>query len=217
MVYTIKKRLSYTLKRPRDCLICNSTELHRQWNPERWVCNNNHVVLSRKIKNPTGVCRKCGTNKRENEQWFSNICKLCKKIEGRKSSAVQWRHNYKIANRKRVQESPEEFIKYLLLHVRKPRTAQKKRYRKDNQRFVVDLTIDILINLYYKQNGKCAISGLDMVHKFNSMYSISIDRIDGNVGYLDGNVQFVCQAINFMKNKRSNEEALEFVNKIRSK
>jgi hypothetical protein len=69
--------------------------------------------------------------------------------------------------------------------------------------------------LYWSsQDGLCAISKLPMVHRFNSLYTISVDRIDSGRGYVPGNVQLVCQCINRMKNNNSNEDVAEFLKKV---
>ena len=40
--------------------------------------------------------------------------------------------------------------------------------------------------------------------------NISIDRIDSSVGYVRGNVQFVCDIVNRMKSDLSQEELYEW-------
>jgi hypothetical protein len=70
------------------------------------------------------------------------------------------------------------------------------------------ISIEYLKDLWNKQNGLCAISNLPLelpqgtegftsVKPFNGA---SLDRIDSNYDYIEGNVQFVCMGINFMKN-----------------
>jgi len=102
--------------------------------------------------------------------------------------------------RKAVQKSPEAFIKNLLYHI-----------RKKSNKHVVSIDYDHLINLYEKQRHKCALSGLTMTFEFNNPRSISIDRIDSLKGYEVGNVQLVCQAFNWMKNKMTQEQAKQIL------
>jgi len=84
--------------------------------------------------------------------------------------------------------------------------------------------LDILINvsdikdLYNKQGGICALSGLKMTfdtymekgnqHIINK-YNMSVDRIDSNKGYTKDNIQLVCAIINRMK---TDLEDKEFIN-----
>jgi hypothetical protein len=69
-----------------------------------------------------------------------------------------------------------------------------------------ELTIDIEYawNLFLKQNRKCALSGIELnfpkVHK-DKNYNASLDRINSNIGYVEGNVQWVHKDVNMMKNK----------------
>lgn len=55
--------------------------------------------------------------------------------------------------------------------------------------------------IYKKQNGFCALSGIKMQPHIKSLYRPSIDRIDSNKGYNVNNVHFVCSMVNMMKNK----------------
>lgn len=63
-----------------------------------------------------------------------------------------------------------------------------------------DLTIEFLWDLYQKQGGVCALSGLPIGWAEKGLTATaSIDRIDSSEGYLNGNVQLVHKDINFMK------------------
>lgn len=60
--------------------------------------------------------------------------------------------------------------------------------------------------LYLRQNGKCALSGLDIgfvkrnKNKKSYYYmQASLDRIDSSKGYVEGNVQWVHKDVNMMK------------------
>jgi len=82
-----------------------------------------------------------------------------------------------------------------------------------------DLTDEYLQDLWVKQEGRCAYTGVkfDMSRStVRSMAAPSLDRIDSSIGYIPGNVQFVCNAINRMKHTRSHEEVVEFVRLIQS-
>jgi hypothetical protein len=46
------------------------------------------------------------------------------------------------------------------------------------------------------QNGKCSISGAVLVFKPYSDNQASVDRIDNNIGYVDGNCRLVCLEFN---------------------
>ena len=42
----------------------------------------------------------------------------------------------------------------------------------------------------------------------------SLDRINPNIGYVKGNVEFVCYCVNVMKNDFSKEKIIDFINLI---
>lgn len=91
----------------------------------------------------------------------------------------------------------------------------KDRAKKNN--LEIDFDIEYLRSLWDKQNGKCAISGLEMTYemfKGRVPTNISVDRIDSSKGYIKGNVQLVCMAVNQMKNELSLEDLLYFCDSI---
>ena len=87
---------------------------------------------------------------------------------------------------------------------------KRKHHGKCSSKYDTEITIDYLVSLWEKQQGRCALTGKKMIHKHNSPYTVSVDRIDSSVGYYEGNVQLVCQSVNLAKNGYSNEEFLYF-------
>lgn len=71
------------------------------------------------------------------------------------------------------------------------------------------------MTILHKQDARCAITGLEMTHKFGELDAASIDRVDSTKGYVPENVQLVCKAINLGKNTSSNEAMLTFIAKLR--
>jgi len=61
------------------------------------------------------------------------------------------------------------------------------------------LTADILRQLWAAQHGLCAYTGIQMSVQPNLPYSVSVERVDNNVGYTEANTVLVCKAINAMK------------------
>lgn len=84
-----------------------------------------------------------------------------------------------------------------------------------------DIDCSYLNDLWKKQKGKCSISGLDMKLKTHSntsedlgLTAASLDRIDSSLGYIKGNVQFMCVGLNLLKGKREDSEVIDFLDKI---
>jgi hypothetical protein len=69
------------------------------------------------------------------------------------------------------------------------------------------LTGEYLWQLYLNQNKKCALSGIAI--DFSKNGGASLDRIDSNTGYIEGNVQWVYNKINIMKNEYNQNEFLK--------
>lgn len=67
-----------------------------------------------------------------------------------------------------------------------------------------------LWDLYELQNRKCAITGDDIP----VIKKASLDRIDSNLGYIEGNVQWVSKQANLSKHVMSMSELYEFCRKV---
>lgn len=144
------------------------------------------------------------------EVYLDNCLKCKKKIKKpcRKfcSQACKNSHNQKHLYAYKYQKeyrsrSPENFIGQLLSYYKRRETLDK----------------EFLIALYYKQGGRCAVTGETMT--FNCATgrchtNISIDRIDSSRGYEKENVRLVCHIINTMKWTMSDEELVDWCEKI---
>lgn len=78
-----------------------------------------------------------------------------------------------------------------------------------SKNFEFSITIEYAWNLFEKQKGKCALTGLPLI--FNKTFksqtdrTASLDRIDSSIGYIEGNVQWVHKWINYFKKNIPNE------------
>ncbi len=80
------------------------------------------------------------------------------------------------------------------------------------------LSNEFLLDLFEKQNRKCALSGVDIYFsKKIKDITASLDRIDSSKGYTEDNVQWIHKVINIMKNKFNEEEFIMFCNLIAQK
>jgi hypothetical protein len=74
-----------------------------------------------------------------------------------------------------------------------------------------------LKDLWDAQEGKCAISGINMTYEmFNGRIptNVSVDRINSSLGYEIDNIQLVCMAVNQMKSDMTTEQLLFFCKQI---
>lgn len=78
------------------------------------------------------------------------------------------------------------------------------------------LTFPDLIELWRKQEGCCALSGIEMTWGRGSMHatSLSVDRLDNSIGYHLHNIRLVCQAVNAMRGNGSDAEVLAIAKAI---
>ncbi|MDE2467133.1 MAG: hypothetical protein KGO02_25985 [Alphaproteobacteria bacterium] len=77
---------------------------------------------------------------------------------------------------------------------------------------------EYILGLIHKQNGRCAISGIELQyddHKTDPELHCSLDRIDSNGHYEPGNLQVVCRFINRWKSASSDVEFRRLVKLLR--
>jgi hypothetical protein len=91
-------------------------------------------------------------------------------------------------------------------------SAARKSANKRNIGFYI--TEESIVNLWKKQKGKCALSGIEMTltHGTSAAMNptkISVDRIDNSLGYVDGNVQLIIWQANAAKSVWSNRQLIE--------
>lgn len=91
----------------------------------------------------------------------------------------------------------------------------QSKYRASKAGLGHEMDVAILTEMYEKQRGRCALSGIEMTivgSRGSDEYwrSISIDRIDSTKGYILGNVQLVCTGVNYMKKDMTDELFIHF-------
>lgn len=153
-------------------------------------------------------CSKCKETKpktsfsktKTNKDGLSYLCSACNKEVSRKyrqDNATKYYEN----QRKKREEVPT-FIS---------QTYQGVKTRAKAKGLEVDIDIQFLTELLVASNFKCAVTEIEMTTISNSRkkanpFRASLDRIDSDVGYVKGNVRFVCWAVNQMKSDRTEEE-----------
>ena len=91
----------------------------------------------------------------------------------------------------------------------------KDRAKKKNLPFTI--TKECLKELWDKQNGKCAISGIEMTYSLcegRIPTNVSIDQINQNDGYTKDNIQLVCMAVNQIKSDLQMDDVYRFCKAI---
>lgn len=124
---------------------------------------------------------------------YRTRCKSCVLVLAKQSQPVVY-----ASKAEKRSASPKNFISGALNHASK---------RKQHLGFDIDLVY--LLQVYEQQDGRCALTGVEMTYlagKGRVNTNISIDRIDSSRGYIRGNVQLVCDIANRMKQDLPHEE-----------
>lgn len=85
--------------------------------------------------------------------------------------------------------------------------ASKSRAKRDGIPFDIDL--EYVTELFYQQNGKCALTGEDMIPK-SGRTSPSLDKMTPELGYVRGNIQWTTWKANCMKQDLNMDELIQF-------
>ena len=102
--------------------------------------------------------------------------------------------------------------------------ANKARSRSKLKGYQTDLTTEYLKEVWDNQNGTCPYTGIKMEISRTSQdedikktpTKASLDRIDPSIGYVKGNVEFVCYCVNVMKNDFTKDKMISFINLIKN-
>ncbi len=81
------------------------------------------------------------------------------------------------------------------------------------RKFECTITLEDILKIWGNQGGKCALTGTQMTYT-NGLESISIDRINNELGYIPANVRLVCWWANRAKNSFSDEEFYNFCQSV---
>ena len=78
------------------------------------------------------------------------------------------------------------------------------------------ITIEELLGLWRRQEGRCAVTRFPMTWKQGRIKptSISLDRLDPAKGYESGNVRLVCYSVNAFRNTMTDSEMLMMAKSI---
>lgn len=94
------------------------------------------------------------------------------------------------------------------------------RYNAKSRNYLFTISIEQLQEILEQQNFKCAYTNMDMLcpktynekkEMTSSPYLISLDRIDNDLGYVDGNVHFVCVWANKARGSYAHETFKEIL------
>jgi hypothetical protein len=111
---------------------------------------------------------------------LSTGCKECYKKRHSGSNNPNWRGH---------KEIPSSLVTHIV-------------YGANSRGIEYSVSNEYLNNLWVDSNGKCALSGVNIIMGDTA----SLDRVDSLSGYIEGNVQWVHKNINMMKRTLSQDE-----------
>ena len=170
------------------------------------LCNTEHLIRSDILK--SGQAKKCRACSNK-EKYLENV----------KNKKVAFK-GYSVKH-----QGTGDLTKTQLLRIKQSCDSRDIEWDKEY------MTTENLWNLMIEQNHKCALSGLDIwlskgknipmqTNQRNLDYSgwnASLDRIDSNIGYVQGNLQWVHRNINIMKNSYSQEYFIKLCKLVTNK
>lgn len=173
------------------CKSCEDRERYeREWKDGKLFCHECGKYLSPDEFSPNGGANPVRNNRR-------NICRFC-------STERQKRNNKTLPNDKKLAKC----LRWRWLGARD---------RSKSHNIDFSITLEDIKNLWFAQDGICALSGIKMTYELQNgrtPTNVSIDKIDHAKGYVTGNVQLVCMACNQIKSDLSEEEMYQFCKKI---
>jgi len=184
-----KKSVSLSVGRGEK-LPTSRCENLNNWMSDVWTC------CTCKESKPLSMYYKNSSSK----NGYQNICKECDKIRT------------KARDKRKSNESLPFFFKRLISG---RMASMGSKYRRRG--WGGKLTVDLLMDKFNQQGGKCAISGIEMTHiagKGKVKTNVSIDRIESSLGYEPDNIQLVCYIVNIIKNDFSKEDLIYWCKKI---
>lgn len=94
----------------------------------------------------------------------------------------------------------------LKIYLRNKTSGLERKCKVKNLDF--DLTKEFIYELYLSQNGNCYYTGLEIKHNIgcHQYDSISVERLDPNIGYIKSNVVLAAFAINSFKGMMTETE-----------
>lgn len=144
--------------------------------------------------------------------YFDTYHKRPERAEKNRESSKRSYHKVPIEKRRiawkaRMQRDPMQML---------GKGLRRALYRRPTENHV---TLNQLMEMWRKQDGKCAVTGLVMTWAKGTYLptSISIDRIDSSIGYRLDNVRLICYAINAFKGVWSDDHMIEMARAIVAK
>lgn len=164
------------------------------------------------------TCTKCGAEKLLSEFGKSgkttgtghkSVCKVCLAHqlrnwrEANPDKAKEQDKQYRGANKQKISIKNKRRYTNLTLDEKFEQLLKTAQRRKTVEVFI---SIQHIKDAWEKQDGRCAYTKLPLTSEAHQLNTVSLDRVDSNKDYVEGNIQLVCVPINRMKLDYSEEQ-----------
>ena len=203
------------------CSTCNLLNPIDSFRAGRHQCRDCRYNVQKQKYSTDRHCLGCNIFKIKNQfPVASSTCKQCK-ILYEKERLVKIK-NDPILNKQRLYRdndlASKRYIKREIKFDNSPidicyvdflsRLIKNAKSRSKQEKISWNLDLQFIIDLYHKQNGKCALTDITFnLNKYGKKraFAPSIDRINCNNGYSKDNVRIVCLIVNLALNDFGDE------------
>lgn len=135
----------------------------------------------------------------------SAIRTICKECEAHRSREFRKQHkNYRGSGK--IKSVPEEH-RIIMSAIRSKISQAKSNNKRTDRDF--NITDQYIYELWLKQNNRCIYTNEEFVIEKYHNANLSIDKIVPDLGYVEGNIQLVCWAVNRAKGDLSHDVFLK--------
>jgi hypothetical protein len=134
-----------------------------------------------------------------------NKCKKCILSKRNVRYQKMGENEKKIYSQKQKDWRSNNLIKY---------RVESAKHRAIRKNIIFELNEEIVLQKYKEQNGNCYISKKPLLLKENDWYSLSLDRLDSNLGYTIENTILVTKFVNSSKNELSFNEYVKLLKEV---
>lgn len=172
----------------------------------------------KKISDIRHYCSECRSIFNENKTKYCNGCDTVKKFEEFANDSYRKngkRSTCKICANHREQKyatTLNGFINNMVDDARKNSSRRTKTRKNRIFEEPFNITKQFIMELWDKQNGKCALSGIPMSYVRHSDFKCSIERINNDVDYIVGNVKLIIAELN--TRNQWNDEKIHYLRTI---
>ena len=182
------------------CLACNTK---MQWTHnvvkvlvKQFLSNDRSSVVNEAVRNVRKAITKTAEDCIINEEVHSH-CTRCDQYKP-SSEFSKYRGEGCMACRKKRNEEKRSSLRGMMSTMlgNAKYSIKRRNNNKHGRNLEFDLALEDILQLYREQNGRCAISAVPFENMPGKPFSMSLDRVNVNLGYIEGNLRIVAAILN---------------------